>query len=156
MRGIFSRLHALFLKAFGRLPRRVRRALIHLGAPSFSVGAMCVVERDDGAVLLVRQSYRDGWGAPGGLLRRREDPADGARREAEEEVGIVVELQGEPLVIIDARVRRIDVVFRCRIRPPVPDVVRPASVEISEVRWFRPDALPPMQKETADALRRVL
>jgi 8-oxo-dGTP pyrophosphatase MutT (NUDIX family) len=134
----------------------VRRALIHLGAPSFSVGAMCVIERDDGDLLLVRQSYRDGWGVPGGLLRRREEPADGARREAEEEVGVVVEPQGEPVVVIDARVRRIDVVFRCRIRPPVPDVVAPASVEIAEVRWFPRDALPPMQRETAEALRRVL
>jgi hypothetical protein len=53
-------------------------------------------------------------------------------------------------------VRRIDVVFRCRIRPPVPDVVAPASVEIAEVRWFPRDALPRMQRETAEALRRVL
>jgi 8-oxo-dGTP pyrophosphatase MutT (NUDIX family) len=151
-----NRLYGVFLQAFGRLPRRVRRALIHLGAPSFSVGAMCVIERDDGDLLLVRQSYRDGWGVPGGLLRRREEPADGARREAEEEVGVVVELQGEPVVVIDARVRRIDVVFRCRIRPPVPDVVAPASVEIAEVRWFPRDALPRMQRETAEALRRVL
>ena len=151
-----NRLYGVFLRAFGRLPRRVRRALIHWGAPSFSVGAMCVIERDDGDLLLVRQSYRDGWGVPGGLLRRREEPADGATREAEEEVGVFVELQGEPVVVIDARVRRIDVVFRCRIRPPVPDVVTPASVEIAEVRWFPRDALPRMQRETAEALRRVL
>jgi len=151
-----NRLYGVFLRAFGRLPRRVRRALIHWGAPSFSVGAMCVIEGDDGALLLVRQSYRDGWGVPGGLLRRREEPAVGARREAEEEVGVTVELQGEPTVIVDVRVRRIDVVFRCRIRPPVPDVVAPASVEIAEVGWFPRDALPRMQKETAEALRRVL
>ena len=151
-----NRLYGVFLQAFGRLPRRVRRALIHWGAPSFSVGAMCVIERDDDDLLLVRQSYRDGWGVPGGLLRRREEPADGATREAEEEIGVIVELQGEPVVVIDARVRRIDVVFRCRIRPPVPDVVTPASVEIAEVRWFPRDALPRMQRETAEALRRVL
>jgi 8-oxo-dGTP diphosphatase len=148
--------YGLFLRAFGRLPRRVRRVLIHWGAPSFSVGAMCVIERDDGDLLLVRQSYRDGWGVPGGLLRRREEPAVGAVREAEEEIGVVVDLQGEPVVIIDVRVRRIDVVFRCRIRPPVPDVVAPASVEIAEVRWFPRGSLPRMQRETAEALRRVL
>ena len=71
------------------------------------------------------------------------------------QTGIVVELQGEPLVIIDVRVRRIDVVFRCRIRPPVPDVVRPASVEISEARWFRPHVLPVLQPEAAEALARL-
>jgi 8-oxo-dGTP diphosphatase len=148
-------LYGVFLRAFGRLPRRVRRTLIHWGAPSFSVGAMCVIEHD-GRVLLVRQSYRDGWGAPGGLLHRGEEPGVGARREAKEEVGLDVEILGDPLVIIDVKVRRIDVVFKGRVLPPVPDVVTPASVEIVEARWFPRDALPWMQKESAEALRRVL
>lgn len=151
-----SRLYALFLRAFGRLPRRVRRALIHWGAPSYSVGAICVIERDDGAVLLVRQSYRTGWGAPGGLLHRREEPAAGAVREAKEETGLDIEIRGDPHVIIDVRVRRVDVVFRCRARSAPPDVIVPTSVEIVEARWFSRDALPATQKETADALRRVL
>ena len=148
--------YGLLLRAFGRLPRRVRRALIHLGAPSYSVGAMCIIDREDGDVLLVRQSYRDGWAAPGGLLHRREEPEVGARREAKEEVGVEVDTLGEPLVIIDVKARRIDVVFRCRVQPPVPDVLAPDSVEIVEARWFPRDALPAMQKETAEAFRRVL
>jgi len=148
--------YGLFLRAFGHLPRRVRRFLIHLGAPSYSVGAMCVIERDEGDVLLVRQSYRDGWAAPGGLLHRGEEPDVGARREVKEEVGVDVDTLGEPLVIIDVKARRIDVVFRCRLRPPVPDAVQPDAVEIIEARWFPKDALPEMQKETAGALRRLL
>jgi ADP-ribose pyrophosphatase YjhB (NUDIX family) len=116
---------------------------------------MCVIEHD-GRVLLVRQSYRDGWGAPGGLLHRGEEPGVGARREAKEEVGLDVEILGDPLVIIDVNARRIDVVFKGRVAPPVPDVVAPASVEIVEARWFPRDALPWMQKESAEALRRVL
>ena len=147
--------YGLFLRAFARLPRRVRRLLIHWGAPSYSVGAMCVIERENGDVLLVKQSYRDGWGAPGGLLGRGEDPAVGARREAKEEVGLDVDTIGEPLVTIDVTARRVDVIFRCRIQPPVPDDISPASVEIAETRWFPKDALPTMQKETAEALRRV-
>ena len=43
---------------------------------------MCVIEDDEGQVLLVRQSYRGGWAAPGGLLRRGELLAVGAKREA--------------------------------------------------------------------------
>ena len=43
--------------------------------PSFTVGAACIIERDDGAVLLVRQVYRRGWGMPGGLARRKEPDA---------------------------------------------------------------------------------
>ena len=151
-----SPFYALFLRAFARLPRRLRRALIRWGSPSYSVGAICVIERDDGGVLLVRQSYRGGWSAPGGLLRRREEPAAGAIREAKEEVGLDIEVLGDPLVTIDAQARRVDVVFRCRARPPAPDVVAPASVEIVEARWFARSALPATQKETAEALRRVL
>ena len=149
-----GRLYGLFLRAFGRLPRLVRRTLIHWGAPSFSVGSMCVIERD-GEVLLIRNSYRQGWGAPGGLLRRGEEPADGALREAKEEVGLDIDTLGEPLVNIDVKARRIDVVFRCRVQPPVPDVVEPTSAEVAEVRWFARDALPGMQRETAQALRRM-
>jgi 8-oxo-dGTP diphosphatase len=148
--------YGLFLRAFGRLPRRVRRALIHLGAPSYSVGAMCVIEDEDGQVLLVRQSYRDGWAAPGGLLRRGEPLADGATREAKEEVGLDVETLGDPVVIIDVKARRVDVVFRCRIRPPIPDLIESNSVEIADVRWFPKDALPAMQRETDEALKQLL
>lgn len=151
-----SSAYGLFLRAFGRLPRGVRRFLIHLGAPSFSVGAMCVIERDGGDVLLVRQSYRAGWAAPGGLLHRGEEPDVGARREVKEEVGIDVETLGEPVVIIDVKARRIDVVFRCRVRPPASDTLEPDSVEIVDARWFPKDALPAMQRETAGALRRLL
>jgi ADP-ribose pyrophosphatase YjhB (NUDIX family) len=147
--------YGLFLRAFGRLPRRVRRTLIHWGAPTYSVGAMCLVEREGGEILLVRQSYRDGWAAPGGLLNRGEEPDVAARREAKEEVDVDVDTLGEPVVIIDVKARRIDVVFRCRIRPPVPDAFTPDSVEILEARWFAKDRLPHMQKETAEALRRI-
>jgi 8-oxo-dGTP diphosphatase len=147
--------YGLLLRAFGHLPRRIRRGLIHLAAPSYSVGAMCMVESDDGDLLLVRQSYRDGWATPGGLLHRGEDPAVGARREAKEEIGIDVETLGEPLVNIDVKARRVDVVFRCRIPPPVPAAFEPTSVEILEARWFPKRDLPPMQKETAEAVLRV-
>jgi 8-oxo-dGTP diphosphatase len=147
--------YGLFLKAFGRLPRRVRRALIHLGAPSYSVGAMCVIEDDEGQVLLVRQSYRGGWAAPGGLLRRGEPLAVGAKREAKEELGVDIETLGDPLVLIDTKARRVDVVFKCRLLPPA-DVVEPDSVEIVEARWFPKDALPEMQRETEEALKQIL
>jgi ADP-ribose pyrophosphatase YjhB (NUDIX family) len=129
--------------------------LVRVVAPSFNVGAMCVIERPDGHLLLVRQAYRDGWTVPGGLLRRSEEPAVGARREAHEEVGLVVDLHGEPTVIIDAKARRIDVVFRCSVRPAAPDIVKPNSAEITEARWFAPEGLPALQKEVAEAFRRI-
>ena len=141
----------MVLRAYGRLPRRVRTFAVRRVAPPFRVGAMCVVERDDGSVLLLRNSYRKNWGLPGGLLRRGEEVDAAARREVREETGISVELAGPPGVIVDAGARRVDVVFRAR--PLAGAAAAPSSPEIVEARWFSPDELPAMQKESAAALR---
>lgn len=139
------------LQIFRRLPAKLRRLAVRTLSPSFTVGAMCFIEREDGALLLVRHSYRGRWGVPGGLLKRGEDVADGARREVREEVGLAVELLGEPAVVVDPRPQRIDVIFRARVvGDPDPDTGR--SAEIVEARWFLPDELPELQFETAGAL----
>lgn len=121
--------------------------------PSFTVGAACIIERDDGAVLLVRQVYRRGWGMPGGLARRKEPVSETAMREVLEEVGLRVELVGRPAVVVDPEPRRVDVVFRARPADGAdPDAAKPTSPEIAEVRWFAPDELPDLQHETVGAL----
>lgn len=147
-------LHSAALRLFRLLPRRARLAVVHGLAPSFTVGAICVVERDDGRVLVVRHSYRRAWGFPGGLLKRGETAPDGARREVQEEVGLAVELVGEPVVVVDPGPRRVDVVFEARPAAGVdPDAARPESPEIVELRWTRRDELPELQHEAAGALR---
>lgn len=141
---------------FGQLPTSARRRVVRTVSPSFTVGAMCIIERDDGSLLLVRHSYRRRWGVPGGLLKKGENVEDGARREVHEEVGLMIELLGEPAVVVDPEPQRVDVVFRCR--PAIgadPDAIVPRSAEIVEARWFRPEALPELQFETAGALVRL-
>jgi len=148
-----DQLHRTLLKAFRRLPRGLRVRLVRLFSPSFTVGAIAVVERPDGALLLVRQVYRPRWGLPGGLLERGEDPADAARREVYEEVGLPIDLVGDPAVVVDPVPQRVDVVFRARpIRLADLEQVRPTSAEIAEVRWFAPDRLPELQREAAEAM----
>ena len=123
-------------------------------APSFTVGSMCVIERADGRVLLIRHLYRKRWGIPGGLLQRGETPADAARREVLEEVGLDIDLIGEPMVNVDARPRRVDVVFRARpVDERAADSARPCSVEIIDARWFDPTGFPELQFETAQAIQ---
>jgi ADP-ribose pyrophosphatase YjhB (NUDIX family) len=140
-------------RLYRRLPVRARVFLVRRATPSYWVGAICMVERHDGAVLLVRQSYRRGWAFPGGLLKRNEKPADAAVRETREEVGLDVELDDHPRVVIDARRRRVDVIFKSRLAPGAEDVEpNPVSPEILEVRWFLLDDLPLLQRETVDAL----
>ena len=146
-------LHRLALQVYRRLPVGVRRRVVRAVSPSFTVGALCFIERADGALLLVRHSYRDRWGVPGGLLERGEDAGVGARREVREEVGLVVELLGEPAVVVDAAPQRVDIVYRARPADGAdPDGVQLGSAEIVEARWFAPDALPELQFETAGAL----
>jgi ADP-ribose pyrophosphatase YjhB (NUDIX family) len=148
------RTQTVLLAGYKRLPQWVRIFLIRRGTPSFHVGAICVVERADGHMLLVRQSYRrDGWGFPGGLLRRGEEPADGARRELREELGVDVELDGLPVVVIDAAMRRVDVIFNARLAAGSADPERSThSPEITDARWFPPDALPGLLPEATAAL----
>lgn len=145
--------HRALLKLFRMLPRSWRRQVVRVLAPSYTVGAICVIEREDGAVLLVRQVYRRGWGLPGGLMQRREGIEHCARREVEEEVGLQVELLGEPGVVVDPDPRRIDIVYRARPEPGTDaDRAAPTSPEIAEARWFAPEELPDLQHETVSAL----
>ncbi len=150
---MIDRVHLLALRLFQRLPVGARRRVVRTIAPGFTVGAICVIERDDGHLLLVRQSYRRSWGIPGGLLKRGELPVDAARREVLEEVGLDVELVGEPAVVVDAAAQRVDLIYRARPAADVdPRLASPQSPEIVEVRWFRIEALPDLQHETSGAL----
>ena len=147
------RVQRLLLRLWRRVPRPIRRWIVRLVAPSFTIGAACVIERDDGELLLVRVVYRDGWGLPGGLINRREDIDACARREVREETGLAVELVGEPAVVVDARPQRVDVIYKARPGHGAdPDAVEPRSPEVSDVRWFPANALPQLQPEAVSAL----
>lgn len=146
--------HRAALKVFGALPRRVRRALVRLGSPKFTVGAICIVQREDDSVLLVRHSYYRSWGTPGGLAKRHERPELAAVRETLEEVGLRVELVGEPVVVVEPVPHRVDVVFLARpAEGENPDRARPTSPEIEAVQWFPLEEFPKLQPETVTALR---
>lgn len=145
------RIARFLLGIYRRLPRLGRRWVVRTIAPKYTVGAMAIIERGDGAVLLVRHSYRRRWGVPGGLMKRGEHPEVGLRREVLEEVGIEVVLLGEPSVVVDPDPQRVDLVFRGRPRDPEAEA-RPRSPEIVEVRWFTPAELPELQFETSGAL----
>jgi len=146
-------IHRFLLRVFRRLPPRLRVAAVHLLSPSYTVGAVCIIERADGAVLFVRHSYRPRWGVPGGLCRAGEEVADGARREVAEEVGVAVTLLGEPAVVVDPGERRVDVVYAARVADGVdPAAAVPTSPEIVECRWFGAEERPELQREAAEAL----
>lgn len=147
------RLHLLALRVFRHLPVGPRRLVVRTIAPGFTVGAICFIERDDGALLLVQLSYRHRWGVPGGLLKRGEEAEAAAQREVREEVGLEIVLVGEPAVVVAAGARRVDLVYRAKLAPGQdPDDARPGSPEIVAARWFPADDLPELQHEASGAL----
>ncbi len=137
---------------YGQLPKGLRRRLVRMFSPKYTVGALCIVEGVDGSILLVRHSYNRRWGTVGGMAKRGERPELCAVREAREEVGIDLVLEGEPAVVVVPELRRVDVVFLARpAQEASADRVEPCSAEILEVRWFPPGDLPELSKDTVAA-----
>jgi 8-oxo-dGTP pyrophosphatase MutT (NUDIX family) len=165
------RLHRLALQTYRRLPVDARRSVVRLLSPTYTVGALALIERDDGRILLIRQVYRRNWGLPGGLLKRNEAPADAAVREVSEEVGLAIEVVGRGTLVADLAPRRFDFIYRARpvegqgagngargVPGPggVPvDELQPMSPELVAAAWFARDALPELQFETTTALRAI-
>jgi 8-oxo-dGTP diphosphatase len=148
-----SQLHRLALEVFQRLPRWGRRFVVRRAAPAYTVGAVCVIEDGNGRILLVRHSYRNHWGLPGGLLARDEEAVDAARREVQEEVGIDVEVVGEPAVVVEAKYRRVDVVYAARLAGPGDaEHAHPVSAEIEAAAWHDVRHLPRLDREAAKSV----
>ena len=135
------------------MPRPTHAALrlAHLGlrtwwalARPHTRGVKVVLRRDDGHVLFVRHTYgdRELWELPGGGLRRREAPQDGAAREAREELGLDLAWRGLGLVETggDGKTTTIHV-FPAEL-PAGRRRSSPTPGELAEVRWAPPSAPP--------------
>jgi ADP-ribose pyrophosphatase YjhB (NUDIX family) len=146
---------ALALSTFRLLPVALRRGIVRVVAPSYVVGVVAVMRNDVGELLLLRERHHDGWALPGGLLARRESPADALVRELQEEIGVVLppaEL-AEPVVGVDPKARRVDLIYQLKagsgVRP------RAQEPEVLEVGWFAPGVLPELFEPTLAVLRRT-
>ena len=105
-------------------------------------GVKCILRRDGGEVLFVRHTYGGGeWELPGGSPRPREPPADTARREGREELGI--DLDWAPVGLTEAggdgKTTTL-YAFTAQVRDGAD--LRITPVEIAEARWAPPGAPP--------------
>jgi len=127
--------------------------------PGRGRGVKCLLTHR-GRVLLVRHTYgaRDTWYLPGGAAHRGEPPPRVAAREMQEELGLG-DLPLRELITRDMRLERIEVRLTClHAELEDPARVRPDPVEIAEVAWFDPAALPRPRGAEVDfviALREV-
>jgi 8-oxo-dGTP diphosphatase len=145
------------MRVFRRLPRPLRRLIIRSFTPSYTVGAVMALRREDGALLLVEQRHSPGWALPGGLLHRGELAADGLVREVAEEVGLVLDPARlpTPYAVLAPRVRRVDVVYVIADGDDYVPRRGDDKDEVTGVGWFALDALPAISEPTRDILHGV-
>lgn len=104
----------------------------------FRISCSAVIERG-GDYLLARRRDIGWWNLPGGGLETGETVEEGLLREVREEVGLSVRIVR--LVGVYSKPQKNEVVlsFLCKLTDDTPPTT---SDEVSEVGWFRPDALP--------------
>jgi ADP-ribose pyrophosphatase YjhB (NUDIX family) len=145
---------------FGRERRACRYCgFIHFADPKVAVGALVT---DGARVLLVRRLAvpRIGfWALPAGYMDADELPEEALVREVAEETGVavrVVELLGvAPLAGWTDR-RGILLLYRAEPVEAGAQVSPAAGDDVSDVRWFAPDAIPWNEiafESTAETLR---
>lgn len=145
------------MDVFRRLPIPVRLAVVHSVTPSFTVGAVAVLRREDGHIALVEQRHSPGWALPGGLLNRGETAAHALVRELVEELGIVLDPLALPVphASVDPHARRVDVVYFVDLDGAGPPLRSVDDVEVTGLGWYPLDALPALTEPTRDILRAV-
>lgn len=121
-------------RAFKIVPPGPSHAIIRMASPTYSLGAIAIIEHD-GQILALEQTHRRGMSLPGGLVDRGEQPAEAVVREVREETSLRIESGDIFATIFDVEMRHVDVIFRveCDERPRV----RPAS-EATGHAWLDP------------------
>ncbi|HEX5596357.1 MAG TPA: NUDIX domain-containing protein [Micromonosporaceae bacterium] len=133
---------------FYRLPHGLRRQLVRLAAPRYTVGGVVLVRDTEaappGRLLLLRQPPNKGWGLPAGLLQRREPPVVGAARELGEETGIHLTPEQLRPAVPNAVIHLkgwVDVVFEASVPASTTPLVVDGA-EVYEAAWHPLDDLP--------------
>ena len=120
-------------------PGWLRHVFLRVINPSFMVGAMALIQDDQGRILLLEHTYRRQvpWGLPGGWLKHAESPETGLAREVMEETGLRVRVEA----LLAAEFwgdTQLDLLFKCSVESGM----YRASDETGRHAWLAPDALP--------------
>ncbi len=133
-------------------PEGLRQVFLHLLNPAFMVGAMALIQDEQGRILLLEHTYRRGtpWGLPGGWLKRGESPEAGLAREVLEETGLRVSV--DRLLAADFYARsQLDLVYRCTVL----EGTYRATAETSSCHWFALHELPALLPNQTRLLRKA-
>lgn len=105
------------------------------------IGVRALVVRGDQILLIRHRSGATPWSLPGGGVEKHERMAEAARREAFEESGVPVRVEGV-LGLYDAFRGPITNYIAVFICAPLGEPDPPQSLEIAEARFFSIHALP--------------
>jgi 8-oxo-dGTP pyrophosphatase MutT (NUDIX family) len=121
-------------------------ALMDSTLPKKRVIAHVVVRDTAGRVLLCQVSYKKDLELPGGVVEPDEDPATGALREMQEELGTALPLLG--VLAIDWLPRwegwgdAVEILYDGNVHDPsLIDRLQPDGFEIRDLSWHAPDKL---------------
>jgi 8-oxo-dGTP diphosphatase len=133
-------------------PGWLRRVFLRVLNPSFMVGAMALIQDEQGRILLLEHTYRreTPWGLPGGWLRHAESPEEGLAREVLEETGLRASV--DALLAADFHGRaQLDLLYRCTLEPGAYHT----TDETSGHRWIAPPDLPELLPNQQHLLRKA-
>lgn len=128
--------------------------------PKLALSANAVLRDPEGRVAMVRNTYREGWSLPGGVVDDNEAPADACVREVREELGHTVDVSPRLLAVQWAErgegpVQFLSLTFDAGLCPD-PSALRPQEEEIAEIGFFAVDELPeglrPFMRARMDAI----
>jgi 8-oxo-dGTP diphosphatase len=133
-------------------PEWLRLVFLRILNPSFMVGAMALIQDDEGRMLVLEHTYRREvpWGLPGGWLKRGESPEAGLVREVLEETGLRVRVDA----LLAAEFwgdTQLDMLFRCTVES---GSYRPSD-ETALHKWLLPDQVPELLPNQSAALRKA-
>ena len=127
--------------------------------PAPTACAVCV--DDLGRIMLARRAaevFDGAWALPGGFVSEHEHPLDTVRRELREETGLEV----EPLEFLGVWMDRYsedesgESTLNLYWRAQVVGGEAQAADDVSELRWFAPDELPPADEIAFRNVAKVL
>lgn len=144
-------LRRLALRIFRLTPATLSWPFVRLVSPTFTVGAVALIEYD-GRLLALRQSHRRGLSLPGGLVEKGEHPAQSVTREVMEETGLRIDPGDVVATTFETTLRHIDVLFRVRCdSEPAVDV----GSEATSYEWLALDDWTDIDRSTERVLDAV-
>lgn len=148
-RELIASLEAALPEAGGGLPEDVLQFVSRL-TPLVNVDLL--IQDDRSRTLLTwrdDEHFGPGWHVPGGLIRLKERAADRIRACAQEELGVDVEGDREPIFVHESigdqrnRGHHLSLLYRCRLLGPPDDMRRARSEPPRPGQWRWHDRCPP-------------